>query len=499
MPIFEQLGPLAQNSTPPVLPKTSVNGITGIWAPAKINTANVGFVNYIFFPNEGQCAAETNMRIEIVKITTPTFNKLGPFCQYSDTPALPDLSLEGITGAWDPAQINTSNTGSTIYTFKPNEGQNARSTTISIQVNPNLPPIFDPVPPVCIGSTIAPLPTVSRNGITGSWSPQPNSNQTTTYTFIYNPNQCATRAELTIEVLPIVTPDFDTPDPVCEGGTMTALPVKSKNNITGSWSPALNNQVTTTYTFRPAGGQCAVETTTSIQIKSNIVPAFKPIGPLCQDDVPPALLTVSADGYPGIWSPAVISTALEGNATYSFTPDSAECVIEASMDIFTGPYPQVDLGNDTALCYPNVLSLDAGNYGESYLWSTGYHERVYKAHEGAGTVWVKVTNAYGCTTTDTIVVKPCIVLDYLLIPNAFTPNDDGDNDIWRIGGIQFYPNMIVSIYDRWGQLLFHSEPGYPKPWEGRYKDRLLPLEAYFYIIDLGDGSKPRRGSVTLIR
>jgi gliding motility-associated-like protein len=306
-------------------------------------------------------------------------------------------------------------------------------------------------------------------------------------------------AELTIEVWPIVTPRFDNPDPVCEGGDIPPLPGKSLNNINGSWSPALNNQVTTSYTFTPSPGQCAVTAKATIEVKSNIVPSFRQIGPLCLNTESPVLPDVSADGYSGIWEPSVISTEFEGNITYTFIPDSAECVIEAFMDVFTGPFPEVFLGDDTTVCYPNAVTLDAGNAGSVYAWSTGFRGREMEVREGAGSVWVKVTNDYGCTTTDTIRIKPCVLLDYLLIPNAFTPNDDGDNDIWRIGGNQEYPIMTVSVFDRWGRLVFKSEPGYPKPWDGSYKNKTLPFDAYFYIIDLGDGTAVRQGSVTIIR
>ena len=114
-------------------------------------------------------------------------------------------------------------------------------------------------------------------------------------------------------------------------------------------------------------------------------------------------------------------------------------------------------------------------------------------------IWVRVTNEAGCEASDTIRIRPCILLGQLLIPNAFTPNNDGDNDVWRIGGTQFYPMMTVKVYDSWGRLVFDSEPGYPKPWDGVYNGKLLPMDAYYYIIDLRDHSEPLKGSVTIIR
>jgi len=134
----------------------------------------------------------------------------------------------------------------------------------------------------------------------------------------------------------------------------------------------------------------------------------------------------------------------------------------------------------------------------SYEWSTGSMNQTIWANEGDGLIWVKVTNASKCSTIDTILIQPCSPVNYLLIPNVFTPNGDGENDIWRIGGTQYFPDMIVTLFDRWGRLIFVSEPGYPKPWNGERNGKLLPMDAYFYVIDLKNGSEPIRGSVTLV-
>src|SRR4029434_8598248 len=95
------------------------------------------------------------------------------------------------------------------------------------------------------------------NGITGTWSPALNNTATTTYTFTPTAGQCATTATLTIVVNPNVTPSFNAVAPICSGATLNPLPTTSNNGISGSWTPALNNTTTTTYTFTPTAGQCA--------------------------------------------------------------------------------------------------------------------------------------------------------------------------------------------------------------------------------------------------
>ena len=160
--------------------------------------------------------------------------------------------------------------------------------------------------------------------------------------------------------------------------------------------------------------------------------------------------------------------------------------------------PTINLGRDTSLCSPESLQLDAGNSGVSYEWSTGSRDQTIWANEGDGLIWEKVSDQHHCSSVDSIVIQPCPASKSLFVPNVFTPNGDGENDVWRIGGTQYFPAITVTLFDRWGRLVFKSDPGYPKPWNGERNGKLLPMDAYFYVIDLKDGSEPLRGSVTLI-
>lgn len=175
-----------------------------------------------------------------------------------------------------------------------------------------------------------------------------------------------------------------------------------------------------------------------------------------------------------------------------------KCTVRDSMEVVFVPTPVVKLGRDTFICSPDQLLLDAGNPGMTYEWSNGGRTQTIWANEGDGLIWVKVTNDNNCSAIDSIRVKPCSPLNYLFIPNVFTPNGDGVNEVWRIGGLQYFPGTVVKLFDRWGRQIFVSEPGYPKPWDGKREGKLLPMDAYFYVIDLKDGSAPIRGSVTLV-
>ncbi len=101
-----------------------------------------------------------------------------------------------------------------------------------------------------------------------------------------------------------------------------------------------------------------------------------------------------------------------------------------------------------------------------------------------------------CTAEDevTIFVDPNIK-----IPDSFTPNGDGVNDLWEIQGLLGSIDVDISVFNRNGQIVFQSR-GYPKAWDGRLKNTLLPVGVYYYIIDTHSKLLPiYKGSILIIR
>ena len=338
-PTFAAIGPLCQNSTAPLLPAASLEGITGTWAPATITTTTAGTTTYTFTPDAGQCAVTTTLDITVDTEITPTFAAIGPLCQNSTAPLLPAASLEGITGTWAPATISTVTTGTTTYTFTPDAGQCAVTTTLDITVDTEITPTFAAIGPLCQNSTAPLLPAASLEGITGTWAPATISTVTTgitTYTFTPDAGQCAVTTTLDITVDTEITPTFAAIGPLCQNSTAPLLPAASLEGITGTWAPATITTTTagtTTYTFTPDAGQCAVTTTLDITVDTEITPTFAAIGPLCQNSTAPLLPAASLEGITGTWAPATITTTTAGTTTYTFTPDAGQCAVTTTLDI----------------------------------------------------------------------------------------------------------------------------------------------------------------------
>ena len=79
---------------------------------------------------------------------------------------------------------------------------------------------------------------------------------------------------------------------------------------------------------------------------------------------------------------------------------------------------------------------------------------------------------------------------------SLTPNGDGLNDAIDFDWLDNYPNSTVGVLNRWGQSMYQSD-GPSASWDGTYEGEVLPPADYYYIIDLGDGSAPQTGTITL--
>ena len=409
-PTFTAVTPICSGDTLAALPTTSNNGITGSWSPALNNTATT---TYTFTPSANQCANPTTLTITVNPKVTPTFTAVTPICSGDTLAALPNTSNNGITGSWSPALNNTT---TTTYTFTPSANQCANPTTLTITVNPKVTPTFTTVTPICSGDTLAALPTTSNNGITGSWSPAINNTTTTTYTFTPSANQCANPTTLTITVNPKVTPTFTAVTPICSGDTLVALPTTSNNGITGSWSPALNNTATTTYTFTPSANQCANPTTLTIVVNPKVTPTFTPVTPICSGDTLAALPTTSNNGITGSWSPALNNTT---TTTYTFTPSANQCANPTTLTITVNPKVTPTFTAVTPICSGDTLAAlpTTSNNGITGSWSPALNNTTTTTY-----TFTPSANQCANPTTLTITVNPKVTPTF----TAVTPICSGD-------------------------------------------------------------------------
>ena len=116
-----------------------------------------------------------------------------------------------------------------------------------------------------------------------------------------------------------------------------------------------------------------------------------------------------------------------------------------------------------------IIFAHGGTAPYAYSWSDD-SEGSYVEDLSEGTYIVHLTDNNQCNISDSIVLKS-LRKSCLDIPTAFTPNGDGFNDTWEIENIYLYPDVIIEIYNRWGELIFRSDKGYDNPWDGTFRGR----------------------------
>lgn len=192
----------------------------------------------------------------------------------------------------------------------------------------------------------------------------------------------------------------------------------------------------------------------------------------------------------------------EANIKYTFTSTHG-CADSMEQTIQVIPNPTVQLT-------PEVYALEGGSVilqpvitgnVSVYAWSPGtwLNNANIKTPRStpAGNIsyTLTVSSPEGCTAFDNINVS---VLTAPIIPNAFSPNGDGINDVWNIASLQSFSNCTVQVFNRYGKPVFNSI-GYSKPWDGRYNESPLPAGVYYYVINLGNGKKPYSGYLTILK
>jgi len=187
------------------------------------------------------------------------------------------------------------------------------------------------------------------------------------------------------------------------------------------------------------------------------------------------------------------------------TNDSG-CVAVKQIAIMIGTYPvfSVPLLSDpltairpaTADLSSDISSLTPLSY--SYWKDTLATIELTNPHaiNKTGIYYIKATNAEGCTTTAPVSVQ--IKEPAIIMPNAFTPNGDGLHDEWEIPILKIYPDCVVEVYNRTGQLMFRSV-GYGKPWDGKFNGKDLPVGTYYYLIKPSLELPSISGSITIIK
>lgn len=204
-----------------------------------------------------------------------------------------------------------------------------------------------------------------------------------------------------------------------------------------------------------------------------------------------------ADSY--LWSTGSASPGIVVSSTgyYSVSVTNVCNVGKDTVYIYVKPKPRVDLGGDREVCEGTPVVLDAGVANSTFLWTTGATSQTVSVSERDIEIGVRVDSS-GCIGGDTITISDCTVEAQL--PNAFTPNGDGNNDVLYVRGNNI-KELDLKIYNRLGNLVFHGvtpEEG----WDGTCYGKVQEPDVYAYILKVkmaGDTVIEKSGSILLIK
>ena len=290
------------------------------------------------------------------------------------------------------------------------------------------------------------------------------------------------------------------------------------------WLPAIDNTATTTYTFTPTAGQCATTTTLTITVNPQLSAVPNAVAPICLGD--PIILTAIASGNGTItwYSDAAGTTVIGTGSTCLPTPtvsttglhtfyvnEAGTCSsVLTAVDVTVGGVIAVIGATPNSGYIPLDVVFNNGSttgptiiytwvFGDGSVISSLFEPNHTYTNMGNYLATLTVTDGL-CTATASINIE-AIGESSILIPNVFTPNGDGKNDVFTVRGTNL-ESVDAEIFNRWG-LSMYSWSQVNGSWNGRTSSGSEATDGtYFYIITAKglDGAEYfKKGAFSLIR
>jgi gliding motility-associated-like protein len=181
------------------------------------------------------------------------------------------------------------------------------------------------------------------------------------------------------------------------------------------------------------------------------------------------------------------------------------CALSDTVAISLIPFPTT-VGPDTTIFSGQALTLFAEG-GIAYSWMTNVELSCIDCPDPEVTLdetttfLVDITSSEGCVVTETLTVNveeaPEVLVDLV---NFLSPNGDGKNDVLIFRGLENYRGNQLSIFNRWGDLIF-SKPNYQidgEYWDGTWNGQPLPPGIYYYVLNIDVASKPIKSALTIV-
>jgi gliding motility-associated-like protein len=514
------------------------NGFTSSQQNPTINGANTNASgNYSVTVSANGCSTNGSLTVAVnpLPIVNATYNS--PLCEGSDlnltvsTTANATYNWNGPNGysstQQDPAitSVQLSQAGSYSVTVTSAQGCSASGSVnivVNAALNLNITAIANPSA-ICIGQSA----TLTASGATNyTWSnglgTGATQNVSPSSTTIYNVTAtdattgCSAVANTSVTVNPLPNITINASETtLCEAGsaTLTASGADSYIWSTNETSAVINVSPTTTTIYTVTGTDangCSSTASQNIDVLNFATPQFAISNniTLCYGNNTPTLPSTSTNGITGVWQPSTISNTQSN--TYTFTPDGGQCastydvnVIIQQINMTAGPDTLVELASQVEL-----FASVSGSTNGTYTWSPAENITCFDCSNPI--LLALRDQVYTVTYTDpqtgcSANASVNIDVNYdpntiFFIPNAFSPNGDGNNDVFEINGLKI-KEIDLNIFNRWGELVFSEKSASPK-WDGTYKGELQNPDVFIYhtfIVFFNNQVVQTKGSVTIIR
>lgn len=473
----------------------------------------------------------------------------GPYC-VGDPISLSETGGDAVSWSWTSSGsagiVTATSQSPNVY-----NGSNGETFTVTVEDangcidTAQTTIVINPLPivsatnngPICAGDTLivsetggaATSWTWTSNGFSTIANPSNQSSEVVgamnTETFIVtvmDANGCSDTAHTIVTVNPLPLVNAENSGPYCAGDPIT-LNESGGEATSWSWtsngsavittstsqSPvitnAVNGEIFTVVVQNSIG--CVNSDQTTLVINSLPEMNATNSGPYCEGDT----VSVNETGGDAVsWQWSTNGSSAIGNSSAQSTEIygaiNGEILIVTGMDangcensdttiLSITPLPIVNLGEDAELCYGNVLVLNASTSNGTYEWQDGSTNASFSVTD-AGNYWVIVT-VNNCSSYDEINVEIVDCEAIVEMPNVFTPNNDGANDLFIPVINKGVASMHTMIFNRWGNLVYETnDPNIE--WNGGD----LNEGTYFWLLkitDLKGQETKKHGFVNLVR
>ena len=315
-------------------------------------------------------------------------------------------------------------------------------------------------------------------------------------------NGCSNRDSINIIYYSIPDVNLGNDSVLCEGESII---LKGSGALNYLWSTASTDSSITvfnngTYWLKASNGLC--ESSDTISVTFNPRP-FVELGNdtvLC--DLATLNLQSSANYFAYLWQDNSTNNTFTVNQQGKYwlrVTDSNNCNASDTINVKYAKKPTVFLGDDTTICEGDIVKLDVFGEGYNYLWNDGTSKSTFNINK-EGIYSVIVSNKCGIAK-DSIVIESKNCECNVYIPNAFSPNGDNLNDVFKIVTVCDFSNFELYIFNRKGSQIFESK-SLNISWDGNFKGDKVQLGSYPYLIKYTharDGKKQQVvGTVTVL-